>query len=219
MNVIETELPGVVIVEPRVFRDDRGYFLETWNGARYASAGLPDRFVQDNLSFSTRGVLRGLHYQHPHGQGKLVSVVRGEVFDVAVDVRLGSPSFGKWVGVTLSAETGRELYIPPGFAHGFVVRGDSALFSYKCTEYYQPESEASLAWDDPDLAIAWPEDAPRLSPKDAAAPRLRDVPTDRLPVYHEGRTRAEHGHDANLLRPAALRSRVLAARPEGLANS
>ena len=201
MNAIETALPGVLILEPRVFRDDRGYFLETWNGARYADLGLPERFVQDNLSSSTRGVLRGLHYQHPNGQGKLVSVARGEVFDVAADIRPDSPSFGQWVGVTLSSENHRSLYIPPGFAHGFVVLSDDALFSYKCTEYYAPNCEASLIWDDPDLAIEWPEADPRLSPKDLAAPRLRDVPRDRLPTFSDPKIRVEPGHEASVPRP------------------
>ena len=128
MNVVPTSLAGVLILEPRVYRDARGRFCETWNQARHAAAGLPARFVQDNVSFSTGGVLRGLHYQHPRGQGKLVSVLQGEVFDVAVDIRRGSPSFGRWLGTTLSAEDGRQLYIPAGFAHGFVVTSAAALF-------------------------------------------------------------------------------------------
>src|SRR5262245_47186665 len=144
MNVIETELAGVVILEPKVFRDDRGFFLETWNCQRYEASGMPARFVQDNLSHSKRGVLRGLHYQYPNGQGKLVSVLLGEVFDVAVDIRKGSPTFGRWVGVTLSAENKRQLFVPAGFAHGFLVTSDYALFSYKCTEYYQPKEEGSV---------------------------------------------------------------------------
>lgn len=199
----ETDLPGVVILEPRVFRDDRGYFLETWNQSRYAEKGLPERFVQDNLSFSTKGVLRGLHYQHPQGQGKLVSVIHGAVFDVAVDIRVGSPTFARWVGVTLSGENNRALYIPPGFAHGFVVLGDTALFSYKCTEYYAPKFEASLLWDDPDLAIAWPEASPILSPKDLAAPRLRDVAPDRLPAYGDSIGGGQFGREFSDLRPAS----------------
>ena len=211
MNSIETALRGVVILEPRVFADARGYFLETWNQARYAGFGLPERFVQDNLSSSTKGVLRGLHYQHPNGQGKLVSVAKGEVFDVAVDIRVGSPTFGQWVGVTLSDQNHRALYIPPGFAHGFVVVSDSALFSYKCTEYYAPTCEASLIWDDPDLAIAWPESSPNLSPKDLAAPRLRDVPRDRLPTYTDADARVDPGHEADLLRPTSVRPRVPSA--------
>ena len=183
MNVVETALPGVVIVEPRVFRDDRGYFLETWNEAAYAAAGLPSRFVQDNVSYSTAGVIRALHYQHPHPQGKLVSVLQGEVFDVAVDIRVGSPTYGRWVGVTLSAENQHRFYVPEGFAHGFAVTSERALFAYKCTDFYRAEAEGSIRWDDPDLAIAWPVAAPVLSSKDAAAPFLRDVPPDRLPRY------------------------------------
>lgn len=180
MNVIPTELPGVLILEPRRFRDDRGFFYESFNEARYAEAGLPSRFVQDNMSYSERGVLRGLHYQLPNAQGKLVSVLRGEVFDVAVDIRRGSPTFGKWAGAALSFENGRQLYIPPGFAHGFLVTGDGAVFHYKCTALYDPKAEGSIAWDDPAIGIAWPSKDVRLSPKDAAAPRLADVADDRL---------------------------------------
>jgi len=202
MNVIETTLPGVLILEPRVFRDDRGYFLETWNQARCAGQGLPERFVQDNLSSSTKGVLRGLHYQNPNGQGKLVSVPSGEVFDVAVDVRTDSPSFGEWVGVNLSDTNNRSLYIPPGFAHGFVVLSDLAIFSYKCTEYYAPACEASLLWDDADLGIDWPVNTPILSSKDLAAPRLSDVPRDRLPTCGEVKVRIELGHASAVPEPA-----------------
>jgi dTDP-4-dehydrorhamnose 3,5-epimerase len=187
MNVIQTQLPGVVIIESRVFRDDRGYFLETWSAAKYGPAGLPTEFAQDNLSCSSPRVLRGLHYQFPIAQGKLVGVAMGEVFDVAVDIRVGSPTFGKWEGVTLSAENGRQLYIPEGFAHGFLVAGDEpALFSYKCTQGYDPGGQCSILWDDPDLAIEWPGASPLLSPKDAEAPRLRDVPESRLPRYQSG---------------------------------
>ena len=174
MDVIQTELPGVTILEPRVFRDDRGYFLETWNQLRYAELGLPERFVQDNLSRSTKGVLRGLHFQNPNGQGKLVSVLHGEVFDVAVDIRPESPTFKRWVGVTLSSTNNRSMFVPAGFAHGFVVVSDEAVFAYKCTEYYAPNCECSIRWDDPELAIEWPEACPRLSPKDLAAPKLWD---------------------------------------------
>jgi dTDP-4-dehydrorhamnose 3,5-epimerase len=181
MNVIETELPGVLIFEPQVFRDDRGYFLETWNQARYAEFGILEGFVQDNLSRSVKGVLRGLHYQNPNGQGKLVSVAHGEVFDVAVDIRLDSPTFGRWAAATLSSSNNRAMYIPAGFAHGFLVLSDEALFCYKCTEYYAPRCESSIRWDDPDLAINWPEASPKLSPKDLAAPFLRAIPRDGLP--------------------------------------
>jgi dTDP-4-dehydrorhamnose 3,5-epimerase len=185
MNVSSTELPGVIVIEPRVYQDSRGHFIETWNRARYAEAGLPSDFVQDNLSFSTRGVLRGLHLQHPHPQGKLIHVLHGEVFDVAVDVRVGSPTFGRWVGETLSAGNRRQIYVPPGFAHGFAVTGDSALVVYKCTEGYRPQCELSLKWDDPVLAIRWPVAEPVVSGKDSDAPRLDEV-IDRLPRYDLG---------------------------------
>jgi dTDP-4-dehydrorhamnose 3,5-epimerase len=183
MKIEPTRLPDVLIIEFDVYRDHRGYFLETWHQGRYAEAGLPARFVQDNISFSTRGVLRGLHYQHPSGQGKLLSVLQGEIFDVAVDIRVGSPTFGHWEGIVLSAENRRQFFVPAGFAHGFVVTGDSALVSYKCTEFYRPGHEGSVLWSDPDLDIAWPLSSPALSPKDQAAPRLADVPRDRLPSY------------------------------------
>jgi dTDP-4-dehydrorhamnose 3,5-epimerase len=183
MNVIETPLPGVVIVEPKVFGDARGFFMETYNAERYRAAGIDATFVQDNHSRSRRGVLRGLHYQLEQTQGKLVWVEQGEVYDVAVDVRRGSPTFGQAFGCVLSEENHRQLYIPAGYAHGFVVLSESCDFVYKCTDYYHPASECSVAWDDPDLAIAWPLRDVQLSAKDAAAPRLKDMPADRLPVY------------------------------------
>ncbi len=186
MKIIETDLPGVLILEPKVFGDERGFFMESWNAGRYAEAGLPDRFVQDNLSFSRHGVLRGLHFQNPQPQGKLVSVLQGEVFDVAVDIRVGSPTFGRWTGVTLSAENKRQLYVPEDFAHGFVVTSDAALFFYKCTDYYAPASEGTVLWDDPEIGIEWPLDSPTLSEKDRAAPTLREVPEAALPRYSEG---------------------------------
>lgn len=183
MNVIKTDLPGVLIIEPRVFGDARGFFIETWHQGKYADLGLPERFVQDNLSRSTKGVLRGLHYQHPQAQGKLVYVLDGEVFDVAVDVRVGSPTFGRWVGVTLSAENKRQMYVPPGFAHGFCVTSDSVLFAYKCTDFYNPKTEGSVCWNDPAIGIVWPIAQPSLSDKDRVAPLLKDVPRERLPLY------------------------------------
>jgi dTDP-4-dehydrorhamnose 3,5-epimerase len=186
METIRTRLPGVLLFEPPIYRDARGYFLETWNQDRYAAAGLPSVFVQDNVSFSARGVLRGLHYQYPHPQGKLLTVLQGEIFDVAIDIRTGSPYFAQWEGVVLSASNGRQLYVPEGFAHGFVVLSETALVTYKCTAFYQPQYEASLRWDDPDLGIAWPIAAPILSPKDQAAPRLRDLATERLPPFEPG---------------------------------
>ena len=186
MNVQPTELPGVLVLEPKVFRDDRGQFLELWRLDRGRDAGLPERFVQDNCSHSTRGVLRGLHYQHPTGQGKLVSAIRGRIFDVAADVRRGSPTFGRWVGVELDAESGRQLYIPPGFAHGFAVLGDDAIVVYKCTEFYIHEEDRGIVWDDPTLAISWPLTDPALSPKDRAAPRLDEIEPGALPSYLTG---------------------------------
>jgi len=187
LNVIATELPGVLVVEPRVFGDARGFFMESWNGARYEEHGIEDHFVQDNLSFSSHGVLRGLHFQHPQPQGKLVSVLRGEVFDVAVDIRVGSPTFGKWAGVTLSEENRRQFWVPPGFAHGFVVTTESALFSYKCTDYYAAEYDGSVLWNDPQIGINWPVETPILSEKDRAALPLNQIPKDTLPRYAGGR--------------------------------
>ncbi len=186
MRVTPTDLPDVLIVEPRVYEDERGYFLETFQAHRYAQAGIPGPFVQDNLSFSRQGVLRGLHYQHPHAQGKLVWVLQGEVFDVAVDIRKGSPTFGRWVSVWLSAENRRQVWIPPGFAHGFCVVSETALFTYKCTDYYAPEAEGTVRWDDPDLGIAWPVSKPIVSPKDARGLRLKEIPAERLPPYSGG---------------------------------
>ena len=183
MNVIQTDLPGVLIIEPRVFGDERGFFMETWQQQRYAEAGMPERFVQDNISFSRHGILRGLHYQNPQGQGKLVYVLQGEVYDVAVDIRAGSPHFGRAVGITLSAENKRQFYVPPGFAHGFCVTGDAALFVYKCTEFYNPAQEGSVRWDDPQIGIDWPVREPLLSDKDKVAPLLSEISRDKLPQY------------------------------------
>lgn len=178
-----TALSGVIVIEPAVFGDARGYFFESWHRDRYAAMGVPEVFVQDNVSRSARGTLRGLHLQEPNAQGKLVQVLEGEVFDVAVDVRVGSPEFGRWVGEFLSAANHRQLYIPPGFAHGFCVTSDSALFSYKCTDTYHPEAEICIAWDDPAIGIDWPVREPILSKRDAAGRRLAAVPADRLPVF------------------------------------
>lgn len=184
MQVRPTALPEVLLVEPRVFGDERGYFLETWHGPRYEAAGLPGRFVQDNLSYSARGVLRGLHFQlPPHAQGKLVYALQGEVFDVAVDVRRGSPTFGRWVGAHLSGENKRQLYIPEGFAHGFYVVSEQALFAYKCTDVYDAACERGVLWSDPAIGIQWPNDSPTLSEKDGAAPLLGALAPDDLPRY------------------------------------
>lgn len=183
MHVIKTELPGVLIVEPKVFGDQRGYFLETWNQASYAAAGINAIFVQDNLSLSKKGILRGLHFQNPNTQGKLVYVLHGEVFDVAVDIRLGSPTFGQSVSIILSADNKRQLFIPPGFAHGFCVTSETALFAYKCTDKYNPQAEASVLWNDPALNIEWPINNPELSAKDANGIKLADLPKHKLPKY------------------------------------
>jgi dTDP-4-dehydrorhamnose 3,5-epimerase len=185
MKVIETALPGVLIIEPQVHGDARGFFVETWHAQRYAEHGLPDRFVQDNHSRSSRGVLRGLHYQLQQPQGKLVRVTQGEVFDVAVDIRRGSPTFGQWAGVRLSGENHRQFYVPPGFAHGFCTLSETADFLYKCTDYYHPQSERGVLWNDPDIGIEWPELDVRLSGKDRNNRRLRDL-GDELPVYEAG---------------------------------
>ncbi len=180
MKIQDTALSGVLVIEPKVFGDSRGFFLEIYNQERYREAGIDLDFVQDNLSFSHQGTLRGLHYQNPHSQGKLVYVLQGEVFDVAVDIRDDSATFGDWVGVTLSAENKRQFYVPPGFAHGFCVTSETALFAYKCTDRYAPECEGSILWDDADIGITWPISSPLLSDKDKAAPRLRDIPKTRL---------------------------------------
>jgi dTDP-4-dehydrorhamnose 3,5-epimerase len=174
--VHDTPLPGVQLIEPKVFGDDRGFFLESWNAAAFAAAGLDLSFVQDNHSRSARGVLRGLHYQIVEPQGKLVRVVSGAVFDVAVDIRRSSPHFGRWTGAELSADNKRMLWVPPGFAHGFIVLSETADFLYKCTTLYAPAHERSIAWDDPAIGVDWPLDgAPTLSAKDAGAPRLADA--------------------------------------------
>lgn len=183
MKVLATKLDGVLVIDPTVFGDTRGFFMESFNAQRYTDAGISGPFVQDNVSLSQCGVLRGLHLQHPHGQGKLVQVLRGEVFDVAVDVRTGSPTFGKSIGEYLSEENRRQLYIPAGFAHGFLVTSDEVLFAYKCTDYYHPESELSIRWDDPRIGIDWPTRDVSLSAKDRDAPLLDEVAAMRLPRY------------------------------------
>lgn len=178
-----TSLGGVLIIQRSVYQDSRGYFFETWHADRYAQAGLPERFVQSNVSRSAQGTLRGLHVQHPYAQGKLVQVLDGEVFDVAVDVRQGSPTFGQWVGQRLSADNHLQMYVPEGFAHGFCVLSASALVTYQCTDVYHPETEFGIAWNDPAIGISWPIAAPLLSKKDGALPPLRDVPAARLPRW------------------------------------
>lgn len=181
MKLIETGLPGLVVVEPVVHGDSRGFFMESWNAGRYGDAGLPDQFVQSNISRSASGVIRGLHYQHPGAQGKLVSVLQGRVFDVAVDIRSDSPTFRQWAGVELSASNHRQLYVPEGFAHGFCVLGDDALLSYLCTTEFNAEHDYGIAWNDPDIGIEWPIEPESLSEKDRNAPSLRHVPRERLP--------------------------------------
>lgn len=183
LTVTPTRLPGVLLIEPRVFRDPRGYFLETWNRDRYAAAGLAVEFLQDNLSSSAAGVLRGLHLQAPTAQAKLIAVTAGAVYDVAVDVRVGSPTFGRWMAETLSAADHRQLFIPAGFAHGFVVTDGPATVLYKVNAPYAPADELTVAWDDPDLAIDWPIRDPILSAKDRDGRRLRDIPPGRLPRF------------------------------------
>jgi len=179
MKISTCDIPGLVIIDPKVFGDSRGYFFESWNEQRYDLI-VQARFVQDNISFSRKGIVRGLHFQNPNGQGKLIQVFQGEVFDVAVDLRRSSPTFRKWHGILLSAENKKQFYIPPGFAHGFAVTSDTALFHYKCTEFYSQKDEMALKWDDPDLGIAWPIPKPTISERDAKGLRLRDIPEDRL---------------------------------------
>ncbi|HET9049294.1 MAG TPA: dTDP-4-dehydrorhamnose 3,5-epimerase [Chiayiivirga sp.] len=183
MRVIETDLPGCLIIEPRVFGDARGFFYESWNQTRMAEAGIHAQFVQGNVSASARGVLRGLHYQWPNPQGKLVSVLEGEVYDVAVDIRRGSPTFGRSVAVMLTGENKRHFWIPEGFAHGFAVVSERAVFTYQCTAAYDASADAGIRWNDAAFAIDWPLAEPTLSDKDAKAPFLAEVPEDRLPVY------------------------------------
>jgi dTDP-4-dehydrorhamnose 3,5-epimerase len=186
VSIIETSLPGVVILEPEIFGDARGFFIETYREDQLRTAGIQERFVQDNHSRSTSGVLRGLHFQLEHPQGKLVRVARGAVFDVAVDVRQGSPNFGKWFGTTLDDTNLRQMYIPPGFAHGFLVLSEVADFIYKCTDYYHPQSEQGILWNDPKLDIRWPGSEVRLSKKDRVLPTLDALPVANLPSYDSG---------------------------------
>ena len=190
MEIIKTHLPGVIVFEPKIFGDSRGFFLESYREDVFAEAGINAKFVQDNHSRSTKGVLRGLHYQMTQTQGKLVRVVSGKVFDVAVDVRKSSPTFGQWYGIQLDEQSMRMMYVPPGYAHGFVVLSDTADFLYKCTDYYHPQSENGIAWNDPDIGIEWPlKELPQsevsLSEKDKVNPRLKDQLEDRLPSYKD----------------------------------
>jgi len=181
MQVIQSGLPGVLIVEPRVLGDSRGFFYEGWNRMRFAENGIDTDFVQDNISVSGKNVLRGLHYQWPYPQAKLVQILEGEVWDVAVDIRRDSPDFGKWVGVNLSSENHRQLYIPEGFAHGFCVLSERAIFLYKVNEYYHPETDKGVLWSDPQIAVPWPASEPILSEKDVKQRQLADIPLGELP--------------------------------------
>ena len=183
MKIITTNLPGVIVFEPKKFGDKRGFFLETFRADVLQDAGINTQFVQDNHSRSSKGVLRGLHYQMTQTQGKLVRVATGAVFDVAVDVRHGSPTFGQWYGAQLDEDNMRMMYVPPGYAHGFVVLSDTTDFIYKCTNYYHPESEQGIAWDDPDIGIKWPITEIALSDKDKNNSRLKDQTSDKLPDF------------------------------------
>ncbi len=186
ISVIKTALPGVVVLEPDVLGDSRGFFMETYHEKKYRGLGLNCTFVQDNCSHSAKGILRGLHYQLDHPQGKLVFAIKGEVFDVAVDIRRGSPFFGHWVGEILSEENKRQIYIPEGFAHGFCVLSDSADFIYKCTDFYHPDDDRGINWSDRTINIKWPVENPILSAKDKALPMLQETPENLLPEYNPG---------------------------------
>lgn len=180
MNVVPAKIEGLLLIELKAFGDSRGFFMETWNLRNYEQAGIRAAFVQDNISVSRRGALRGLHFQNPNSQGKLVSVLQGEVVDLVVDLRLRSPTFSNWEAVQLSSENKRQFYIPPGFAHGFLVLSDTAIFHYKCTEFYSPKDEITIRWNDPDIGIQWPIRDPIVSEKDAKGLLLKDVPRNRL---------------------------------------
>jgi dTDP-4-dehydrorhamnose 3,5-epimerase len=183
VKIIETILPGCVVIEPDVFGDARGFFYESYNAEKYKGAGFDLNFVQSNVSRSAHGVLRGLHYQYPNPQGKLVSAVEGEVYDVAVDIRLGSPTFGRWTAAILSAQNKRHFWVPEGFAHGFAVLSENATFSYQCTSLYDRTADAGIRWNDGDIGVDWPIGTPQLSDKDQKTPFLRDIPHDKLPQY------------------------------------
>lgn len=183
MKIIETSLPGCVAIDPVVFDDERGLFFEAWNAERFGLHGLPTKFVQNNVSTSVRGVLRGLHYQWPRPQGKLVSVLQGEAYDVAVDIRRGSPTFGQWAAVVLSAGNRRQFWIPEGFAHGFAVLSERAVFNYLCTDVYVKEADAGVRWNDAAIGVDWPIGDPILSAKDAHAPFLDEIAPERLPSF------------------------------------
>jgi len=175
MKIINTKLDGVLIIDPSVYSDKRGFFMETYNRDRYKAEGIAEEFVQDNFSYSVQGTLRGLHYQYPHAQAKLVQVMDGEIYDIAVDIRQGSPSFGQWTGVRLSGENKRQFFIPEGFAHGFEVLSKTVMFTYKCSEFYFPECEKGIIWNDPDIGVEWSMTEPILSDRDKKLPFLKDI--------------------------------------------
>lgn len=181
MKCNDTELLGVKLIEPQVFFDNRGLFFEGWNALRYSRVGIQSGFVQDNFSSSNHNVVRGLHFQHPNDQGKLISVIQGKIFDVAVDIRPNSPQYKRWAGFELSDENHHQLWIPPGFAHGFAVLSSNAIVCYKTTDYYSPESEQTIRWDDPDINVKWPFTNPTVSPKDRAGKSLAEIPSNKLP--------------------------------------
>jgi dTDP-4-dehydrorhamnose 3,5-epimerase len=183
MRRIETSLPGVYLIEPTLFEDERGFFFESYNENKFAELGVKDRFVQDNHAKSVKHTLRGLHYQIEHPQAKLCRVIQGEVLDVVVDIRRGSPHFGKWESGVLSAENKRQMYVPPGFAHGYVVLSETAEFLYKCSDFYYPEHERGVAWNDPEIGVSWGVENPILSARDRKSPRLSKIPPANLPAY------------------------------------
>jgi dTDP-4-dehydrorhamnose 3,5-epimerase len=187
MNLSHTEIEGVMVIETRSFEDPRGFFMETFHRERYEKSGIQADFCQDNLSFSCQRTLRGLHYQLPREQAKLVQVLQGEVFDVAVDIRRGSPTFGRYVGVRLSGRNRRQLFIPQGFAHGFCVLSETALFAYKCSDFYVPDCDRGVLWSDSAIGIVWPVEDPLLSAKDQGLPLIKDIPAERLPLFDPGR--------------------------------
>jgi dTDP-4-dehydrorhamnose 3,5-epimerase len=183
MNIVTTSIKGLLIIEPKIFKDNRGFFMETYNRREYEASGITDTFVQDNLSYSLKNTLRGLHFQIRHSQAKLVQTVFGEIFDVAVDLRSGSATFGRWTGVRLSDKSGRQMYIPKGFAHGFCVLSESALFSYKCSDFYAPDDEGGIIWSDQDINIKWPVEEPVISEKDKRHPKLSSLSAEQLPSF------------------------------------
>jgi dTDP-4-dehydrorhamnose 3,5-epimerase len=183
LKIQKTALPGVILIEPKIFKDSRGFFMETFHKGKYEEAGIDQDFVQDNYSHSSSGTLRGLHYQLKHPQGKLIYVITGEIFDVAVDIRYGSPTLGQWAGFTLSSENRRQVFIPEGFAHGFCVLSEAADVLYKCTDLYKPDDEYGIVWSDKTVGIEWPVAKPTVSDKDRDYPGLREVPSHHLPIF------------------------------------